>query len=481
MSQSTVVSTDQEVLPRSLNALSLAFIFIAFNAPLAVLAGFLQPVIAFGNGIGAPVAFLITGALLLLFQVGTLAMARHMKSPGCFYCYVAEGIGKPPGLVGSILATIAYVFFAVTGFVFLGLVTVGMLEQLFGTSVFPWQVWGFVGIAVVAVLNLLRVDLSARFVAICVALEIVVVAVYEAVVFTRGGPEGYSTSSFSPLEVFSGNPGIAVLFAFNTMIGIEAMAAFREEVKDPDRTIPRASYMAIAFTGIFFALAAWAYIIAIGPSNAAEAARTAPVESVLGTFETYLGNFVPSVVAVLLVTSQLAASNSVQGAGIRYLYALGHDHVLPGALGRVHRRLGSPWIAVLVSIALSLLIYIALQIASDDVVLIYGTLAGFGTLCLLPLFLGTQVAVIMYFRRNPNKENAWKAVLAPVLAILGIGTVMIAALLNLDAIFGSDFLGLMFSIALIVVIVASLLLALWLRRSKPEVYQRIGRQGEHLD
>ena len=479
---SSVVPAEAEPaqLQRRLSALGLAFIFIAFNAPLAVLAGFLQPVIAFGNGIGAPAAFLVTGALLLVFQVGTLAMARHMKSPGCFYCYIAEGIGKPPALAGSFLATIAYILFAVTGYVFLGLVVVSMQDQLFGSHLFSWQVWGFIGIAVVLVLNLLRVDLSARFVSFCVALEIIIVAIYVAVVMFRGGPEGYSANSFSPAHFLSGNPGLAVLFAFNTMIGIEAMAAFREEVKDPDRTIPRASYAAISFTGIFFALAAWAYIIAIGPSNAVEAARTAPVDSVLQTFKTYLGSFLPSLVSVLLVTSQLAAANSVQGAGVRYLYALGHDHVLPGALGRVHRRLGSPWIAVLASVGTCLLIYVGLLLSSNDVVLIYGSLGGFGTLCILPLLLGTCVAVIMYFRKNPSRENVWKSLVAPALGLLGIGTVFIAALFNIDAMLGVQGIGLTSCGVLVAIIVLSLLLALWLRSNKPAVYQRIGRQGEQL-
>ena len=480
MSHSAVLDADQGVLPRRLKALSLAFIFIAFNAPLAVLAGFLQPVIAFGNGIGAPVAFLVAAAVLLFFQVGTLAMSRHMKSPGSFYCYVTEGIGKPAGLAGAVLATLAYLLFAVGGFVFFGLVTVSMLEQLFGTSIFPWQVWGFVGIAVVTLLNLLRIDLSARFVAICVALEILVVAVYEAVVLFRGGPEGYSPASFSPGEFFSGSTGLAVLFAFTTLIGIEAMAAFREEVKDPERTVPRASYAAIAFSGLFFALAAWSYIVALGPSNAPEAARTDPVGSVLGTFESYLGGFLPSLVAVLLVTSQLAASNAVQGAGIRYLYALGHDQVFPRFLGRVHPRLSSPWIAVLASVTLTLVIYIGLLVASDDVVLIYGALGGIGTLCLLPLLVGTCVAVILFFRRNPGLEGAWKALIAPVIALLGLGTVWITALLNIDVLLLNRFVGLVFGLALIGIIALSVGWAVWLRGNKPEIYARIGRQGDHL-
>ena len=479
---SSVVPTEAEPiqLQRRLGALGLAFIFIAFNAPLAVLAGYLQPAIAFGNGIGAPVAFLVAGAVLLLFQIGCLAMSRHMKSPGAFYCYLAEGIGKPPALAGSILASMAYILFAVSGFVFLGLVVVAMMTQLFGTEVLPWQAWSLIGIVLVTVLNLLRVDLSAKFVAICVALEIALVAVYQAVVMVQGGPEGYSASSFSPVEFLSGNVGLAVLFALNTMIGVEAMAVFREEVRDPARTVPRAAYSAIVFTTLFFALAAWAYIIAVGPSNAVEAARTAPVDSVLGTFETYMGGFLPTLIAVLLVTSQLAAANSVQGSSVRYLFTLGHDQVLPARLAHVHPRLGSPHIAVATSVGITLAIFLGLIAFSDDVVLIYGAIGGFGVMCLLPLLLGTCVAVVIFFRRRPGLEGRWQSLVAPVLAFVGLLAVLVLALLNLDLMVGSNVVGIYFVLCLLVVIAFGLALALWFRSNRPHVYRRIGRQHEDI-
>lgn len=480
MAELRTTPTETDKLPRSLNAFGLAVIFVAFGCPLAVLAGYLQPVIAFGNGVGAPVAFLAAGALLVIFQVGCLSMARHMKSPGAFYCYVAEGVGKPAALAGSFLANIAYIMFAVSGYVYLGLITVSTMTQLFGTQVLPWQVWGLIGFAVVTVLNLLRVDLSARVVAVFVVIETAIVALYILVVGVKGGPEGYSPASFAPTQVLSGGFGLAVLFALLTLIGVEAMAVFREEVKDPDRTVPRAAYGAITFIAIFFAAAAWAYIVAVGPSQAVDNARNAPVDSVINSIQSYIGSFVATLVSVLLVTSQLASCNSVQGASVRYFFTLGHDRVLPARLGRVHPRLQSPHVAVLVSIAISLALYLGLLAASRDVVLIYGALGGLGVMCMLPLMIGTCVAVILFFRRNPGKENIWKALIAPALALLGLIAVMIFVFLNLELLVLSATAGVYCALALLVVIAIGVVLAMWLRRHRPDVYQRIGRQAEVL-
>ena len=45
-----------------------------------------------------------------------------------------------------------------------------------------------------------------------------------------------------PGNFFSGAPGIALIFALAGYIGFEATAVFRDEARDPARTIPRATY-----------------------------------------------------------------------------------------------------------------------------------------------------------------------------------------------------------------------------------------------
>lgn len=51
---------------------------LALNAPLAMMAGYIPFEIGFGLGAATPVVFLLVMALMLVFAVGVLAMARHM-------------------------------------------------------------------------------------------------------------------------------------------------------------------------------------------------------------------------------------------------------------------------------------------------------------------------------------------------------------------------------------------------------------------
>ena len=65
----------------------------------------------------------------------------------------------------------------------------------------------------------------------------------------------------------------AILFAILSFIGFEATAVFRDEAKDPDRTIPRATYIALGSIGAFYAVSSWLLISANGESTVVAAAE----------------------------------------------------------------------------------------------------------------------------------------------------------------------------------------------------------------
>ncbi|MFE5707231.1 APC family permease [Rhodococcus koreensis] len=478
---SHVTQSRPDRLPRRLGAPALTLIFVAFSAPLGIMAGYQQLVIAFGNGIGAPLASIVAGVLLLLFEVGCIAMSKHMKSPGAFYCYIAEGMGKPAGLAGAFLALIAYITITVGGYPYMGLITVNLMDQLFGSSPIPWQYWGLIVLGIVTVLNILRIDLSMRVLGTIVVIETTVVAIWQAVVFVKGGSEGYSASSFTWNTFTSGSVGLAILFSLASLIGLESTAVFREETRNPEKTVPRATYAAITFMSVFYGTGIWAYIIAVGPSNAHDDARNNPVGSFFDSVQNYMGGFFSTMVSVLLVTSIVAAINSTQSAAARYFYTLGRDRVLSPRLARVHPRLGSPYIAVLTTAAICLVIYLLVVTLSSDVVAAYGALAGFGTICVLPLLLGTSLSVIIFFRRNPGHVGIWKSWISPVLAFIGIAVTMALAVKHMDTMVGSKTGGYVADALLVLIIVVGVVVALRYKIRHPEVYRRIGRQDLDLE
>src|ERR1700682_5981977 len=73
-----------------------------FNTPLAV---------GFGNGLGAPAAFLFATIILTVFSVGYVAMSRKVTTAGGFYSYISHGLGRELGLGTGFGAVVAYSVF----------------------------------------------------------------------------------------------------------------------------------------------------------------------------------------------------------------------------------------------------------------------------------------------------------------------------------------------------------------------------------
>src|SRR5262245_61675166 len=69
-----------------------------FNTPIAV---------GFGQGVGAPAAFMFASVVLVVFSVGYVAMARKKTTAGGFYSYISHELGREIGIgtgFGSLLA-----------------------------------------------------------------------------------------------------------------------------------------------------------------------------------------------------------------------------------------------------------------------------------------------------------------------------------------------------------------------------------------
>lgn len=463
-----------ELLPRRLGVPGLVMLIIAFNAPVAAMAGFQQLSIGLGNGIGAPVMFLVAGAILLLFAVGFIAMSKTSSNPGAYYRYVVDGLGKSFGLAGAFLATAAYVVIMPGTLIYLGLILVDMTTRLTGEAIGTWQMWALIAGVISLVLGLLRIDLSMRVLGTLVIVECVVVALWELVILIKGGPDGYMTQAFSGTQIFSGSLGLAVLFAMLCMMGIESCACFRDEAKDADRSVGRATFIGIVFIMVFYAIGSWAYIISQG-NGAVEAAQTDPVGSFFNSIEIYLGAVFAKIVSVVLVTSQLAATNTGLGMATRYIHALGRDRVFPKQLAKVHPRLESPYVAVLGVMIFSFAVVIAAIATDVDVVAAYAAMTGAGIYLLLPLFVMTSIAVIVYFRRHPElSPGPWAAIVAPALSIVSLVVLFVLVTDNLEVLTATSVGATIGKIAVVAIPVGGYLLARYYKARKPEVYNTIG-------
>lgn len=419
---STEPNRPDRSLSGSLGVGSIVFMVVAAAAPLTVIAGTVPLGLAAGNGAAFPTTFALCAAILLLFAVGFCAMSRHVPNAGAFYAYIQQGLGRAAGLGSAFLALVTYTAVQLAVYGYIGVVIDGLVQH-WGGPALPWWAWAIVVIAIVATLGYRHIELSGRVLAVLLVAEVAIVLVFDAVVIGSGGgsPEGLSTALLQPSQVASGSVGIAIMFAIASFIGFEATAVFRDEARDPERTIPRATYAALVIIGVFYTLSSWAVVSAWGDTEAVKQAGADPGNMLITTITNVLGPVGGDIALVLLMTSMFAAILSFHNVLARYYFALGNSGALPAACGRSHPRHGSPHVASLTQ-SISALVFVAVFALAgmDPVTQVFAWMAGTATLGVLALMALTCAAVIAFFRRTNVDVRPWHTTIAPALGLAGL-------------------------------------------------------------
>jgi amino acid transporter len=456
----------------------LCFTVLAFSAPVVVVSSFIPFVILF-NDKGAPANYLAATFLLMLFAVGYATMARYLPNPGAFYAFITAGLGRVTGLGAAFTALLGYVLMTMGVYAYFGIAANQLVHGTLGGPEIAWYWYALVSWLGCGVLGYLNIEFSAKVLSIAMVCEIAIVLVYDVAVYINGGPEGRHLAPLGWHAFTSGTVGVAVLFAVTCFLGFEATAIFRDEVKRPTKTIPRATYLAVFLIGIFYTIAAWALVTAYGPSHVGAAAAKDPAGIFPASMLQFVGTAGHDIVAVLIVTSSFACLLSVQNIMSRYGYCLGSDGAFPRRLSRVHRRFHSPYaasVAVSAAIFFFLLPFVFIGSSPD---LLYGRLAGTGGFCILVLMTLTSVSVVTFFRRSGHGKEAgpWRSVVAPIAAATGMGVTVYLAIAHFTTVTGaSTTLAVLLQGLVWSVFAVGMLLALYFRRVKPDVYRCIGRQ-----
>ncbi|WP_080791899.1 APC family permease [Corynebacterium pacaense] len=436
--KTAVPVTGTEIKGGTLSVTSIVFMVIAAAAPLTVIGGALPIGIATGNGAGYPTMYAISAVILILFSVGLTTMSRHIPEPGAFYSYVEATFGRRIGMGTAYLALLTYTAIQMAVYGFLG-AQLALLFSAVGLPI-PWWVCSLAVIAVVGLLGYRNIELSSKALGLVLIGEIAITLLIVAAVIYRGGSDGLGVASFTPEHVFSGSPGVGLMLAMAGFIGFEATTVFRGEAKDPDRTIPRATYIAVGVIGVFYTISGWAIVEAWGADNVVAEAVADPEGMVATTAVNYLGMWSGVVVQVLLLTSLFACVLSFHNVLTRYQHAISIKRGLPRQLRWVHQTYNSPHLSSFVQTAtVALITVVAGIIGMDPVVHIFTWLSGLATFCIVLLMLLVSIAVIVYFHKRPElAESRWKKFVAPLLSVIGLGIVAFFLGTNLTDLVGGD-------------------------------------------
>jgi len=425
----------------NLGVSSIVFMVVAAAAPLGVIGGVVPLGIASGNGTGFPATFIASTLVLLLFAVGFTAMTPYVEEAGAFFSYVRQSLGLPVGIGIAFVALVSYVALEAGVYGLLGPAGASVVELAGGPSL-PWWVFAAAAFAVTAYLGYRNIELSSRVLGVLLSGEIVIVLVLDLVIVANGGDRGLSSGIVNPDAIFSGSLGVGLLFAIISYVGFEATAIFRDEARTPERTIPRATYLALVLIGVFYAVTSWALISGWGDEQAVARATDSGATFLGDTAHRYIGAVGADIITVLYFTSLFACILAFHNVASRYVFALSQRDVLPARLSRPHDRHGSPheaslWISGVVAVSVLLAVVFGLDPAAQ----FYTWFAGATTVGVVLLMVATSVAVLVFFARDRHGHSPWRVRIAPALGLAGLLGALVLILTNLnDLVGGSDVL-----------------------------------------
>jgi amino acid transporter len=380
---------------------------------------------------------------LALFTVGYAAMSRHVWNAGAFYAYISVGLGRLWGVAASFVALFSYSALQVGLYGLFGAALSGFLSAQFAVDL-PWWLCSAYAIAVVGALGVLRVDLNARLLAVLLTLECAAVVIYDVVALAHPAGGVIHTDALSPAELVAPSAGGVLAFCIAAFVGIESGAIYSEECRDPRRTVGRATFAALAFTGVLYAFSAWAMTVTVGPDRVVEAAAEAGPGVVFATIDEHWSPVLADLAHVVFLTSVFAAALSFHNGVARYLFALGRERLLPGALSRVGASNEAPVAGSLTQSAVGALIVAAVAAArGDPLEELFTWSSGLCAIGIVLLMTATSMAVIGYFhRRRPEggrpEVGRWQRLVAPALATVVLAALAVKAVDDFDTLLGES-------------------------------------------
>jgi amino acid transporter len=472
------VTLNADRLQGNMGVGTLVMSVLAFSGPLLTTSGFIPvyfPLLG-EEAAGVPMVFIFVTVMLVLFAIGFSKMGTVMARPGGFYTYVTEGLGRKNGLMTAFLLIVGYLSIALFAPPLIAIYAQNVIENIFNGPHIHWFIIAIISVLGTTLLAYRRIDISAKVLFWVMVFESAAVFIFDAVCFVNGYELNGGLVTFTVPSIATSGFGIVLLFAVGNFMGFEATVIYREECKNPQKTIPRATMIAVIGIGSFYFLASWAFLAYYGANSAEVLTNDAAIAfmNILGTFSKVFGD----VVSVVVITSCFASLLSIQNVASRYLFSLGSDKVLPKVLGKVHKKHHSPHVAATTVGVIWVITLTIFLLTGKDPVYLYLLFAGVGEFLIVFGIFMACLAVIFYFQKNKQYNfSAWSSFIAPGIALVGLAFVLVKAVMNFSALTGaSSTVNAILFIAMIVIGICGFVYAFYLEKKKPEIYDCIGRQ-----
>jgi amino acid transporter len=472
--------------PNAIGLMGVIFVAVTGAAPISAMLFNVPFATGFGTGLYTPAAFLFATIILTIFSIGYVAMARKIRATGGFYTFISHGLGRELGLAAGITGALAYALFEVSLLGGFSYFAVTNFNAWFGWDL-PWVLFAVVAALLISALCWWDVELSVKVLGTALIGEIVILTVFDLVVFGSGGSaaDGIQWEALNVFQLTDPGVGLAagvgLFLAFWSWVGFEAVPNYAEESRDPKRIVVRATLISVVGLGIGYVITSLAFVSAFPEASLVKDAQN-PEGPFFIAMGQYGNQFFVHVMEVFILTGSFACAMAFHNVAMRYFYAMGREGILPRALGRTHRTHRSPYVASVVQTCIALLLVLAWGAGAgfgDEFntayVRIYTMMAVQGVVWLLAIQTVCALAVLVWHRRHKHPDSFWVVTVAPIVAIVGQLFALYLLFANIDTLAGTiGYVDLIGPIAVLGVLLA-LGYAFWLKRTNRKKFDMIGR------
>jgi basic amino acid/polyamine antiporter, APA family len=344
--------------------------------------------------------WVLGGLISLCGALSVAELAASLPRTGGWYVYLRESWGRLAGFLFG-WSELVLIRASATGAV--STVFSEYLQRSFGYAPQETRTNVIAAAAILfsAAVNIRGAQIGAAFAAVSTAAKFSALGVITLAAFLVAGPAasmGNFSTSAGPVD--PGLFGLAIISVLYAYDGFADLAFAAGEVKNPQRTLPRAIISGtVAIIAIYLA-ANLAYLYA----NPIDRLAQSPLIAA-DTMQAIAGRIGVTFVSVVVTVSTFGALIGIMLTAPRVFFAMAEEGLFFRVMTRVHSRYLTPYVAISLAAALGIVFVLTRT---------FEQLADTFVLSIWP-FYGLAVAGLYRLRRRPDLERPYKVPGYPVL------------------------------------------------------------------
>jgi amino acid transporter len=427
--QATPTAPRAGSLRRQLGFWGTASLCVGGMAPtLAMSVTGVQPARIIGRA--APLAYVIAAVGIALVGYSFVRLSERFAHAGSVYAYIGSTLGPRAGFFAGWMLMCTYIVFPPVSVLGMAVFAQALVVHVGIAGSVDWLPLALVSWVLTGVLAYRGIKLTARSIIVVEVVSLVFIGAIVAVVFVKLGlgsvpaHQGLTTDVFRiPTGANLSAVALAATFGFLSYGGFESSMSVGEESEAPRRMIPRSIVVAVAFGGVFYTACIAAQTLGFGTDAAGIRSFASSGAPLADLARMYTGHVTADLLDVAALLSALGAGLAGVAVASRTLFALARDGLLPRQLAGVSSGTATPALAVVASMAVTVVPLLAFGVGSTRAIDAFFYLATVGILSLFVLYMLTSLSALKLVLLGESGAPLWQSAV-PVAGIAVAGYVL---------------------------------------------------------